>query len=133
MLERNAEFYGFSAEYNRRINKLPIGLAGSMMWDRETDHDAERVVETFTAAITASYLLGKRFSLGSGLGKGIMDRNDSDKRYKFTDGDWVTAVFGGYQLPLSERIALGLSLSYEYNISAKETSLSIDLVFGLGI
>ena len=133
MLQRNAEFFGLSAEYNRRLNKLPIGLAGSLMWDREEDFDKEKVVETFTAAVTGSYLLGSRFSLGTGLGKNFLDTDNSKGTYEFTDGDWITAVFGGYQLPLSERIALGLSLSLEYNISAKETSVSVDLAFGLGI
>ena len=133
MLERNAEFFGISGEYNRRLNKLPIGLSGSLMWDREEDFDKQKVVETFTAAITGAYLLGSRFSLGTGLGKNFMDTDNPDETYKFTDGDWITAVFGGYQLPISDRFALGLSLSFEYNISARETSLSVDLAFGLGI
>ena len=133
MFERNAEFFGITSEYSRRLNKLPIGLSGSLMWDREEDFDKKKVVETFTAAFTGSYLFGSRFSLGTGLGKGFMDTDNPDETYKFTDGDWVTAVFGGYQLPVSDRFALGLSLSLEYNISAKETSLSVDLAFGLGI
>jgi len=35
--ERDAWFYGFNGEFSRRLNKAPIGVAGSLMWDQEKD------------------------------------------------------------------------------------------------
>lgn len=133
IFERDAWFYGFSAEYSRRLNKLPIGLAGSFMWDNETDVKKDKVVGTITAAVTGSYLISQRWSVGTGLGKGIIDSDNNKKTYQFTDGDWSTALFFGYQIPLNIRSSLAISASYEYNMSANETSFSIDLAYGLGI
>ena len=130
VFERDAHFFGFSGEYSRRLGKVPIGIAGSLMWDKETDVKKDKVVSTFTAAITGSYLISKRWSVGTGLGKGFMDTDNIDQNYKFTNGDWVTAIFFGYQIPLNMKSSLGLSASYEYNISGKETSFSIDLSYG---
>ena len=133
VFERDAHFFGFSGEYSRRMNKIPIGIAGSLMWDQETDVKKDKVVGTFTAAITGSYLISKRWSVGSGLGKGFMDTDNTDKNYKFTSGDWSTALFFGYQIPLNLKSSLGISASYEYNISGKETSFSIDLSYGINM
>jgi len=130
---RDAWFYGFSGEFSRRLNKLPIGLAGSLMWDQETDIKKDKVVGTFMAAVTGSYLINDRWSVGTGLGKGFMDTDNQDKNYKFANGDWSTAIFFGYQIPLNLKSSLGLSASYEYNMSAKETSFSLDLSYGFSL
>ena len=133
VFERDANFLGFSGEYSQRLNKIPIGIAGSLMWDQEKDLEKDKIVSTFTAAITGSYLLTKRWSVGTGLGKGFMDTDNKDKNYKFTSGDWSTALFFGYQIPLNLKSSLGLSASYEYNISGNETSFSIDLSYGFNM
>lgn len=133
LIDRDAWFYGFSGEFSKRLNKLPIGLAGSLMWDQEKDVKKNKVVSTFTAAVTGSYLFAKRWSVGTGLGKGFLDTDNLDKNYKFTDGDWSTAIFFGYQIPISAINSIGISASYEYNMSAKETSLSLDLSYGFSL
>ena len=133
VIQREAWFYGFSAEFSRRLDKIPVGLAGSFMWDREKDLEKNKVVSTFTAGITGSYLLSERWSVGMGLGKGFMDTDNKDKNYQFTSGDWSTALFFGYNIPLSLKSSLGLSASYEYNISGKESSFSIDLSYGFSM
>ncbi len=133
VFEREAWFYGFSGEFSRRLDKVPIGLAGSLMWDQEKDVKKDNVVGTFTGAITASYLMNHRWSVGTGLGKGFMDTDNQDENYKFTDGDWSTAIFLGYQIPLNLKSSLGLSASYEYNLSANETSFSLDLSYGFSL
>ncbi|MCA0933400.1 hypothetical protein LCM02_13135 [Lutimonas saemankumensis] len=132
-IERDAWFYGFNGEFSRRLQNIPIGFAGSLMWDQEKDVKKDKIVSTFTAAITGSYLISDRWSVGTGLGKGFMDTNNPEKKYKWADGDWSTALFFGYQIPLNLKSSLGISASYEYNMSANETSLSIDISYGLSL
>ena len=133
VFQREAWFYGFSGEFSRRLDKLPIGLAGTFMWDQEKDVKKDKVVSTFTAAVTGSYLISDRWSVGTGLGKGFMDTDNPDKKYKFSDGDWSTAIFFGYQILLNVKSSIGVSASYEYNMSANETSFSIDISYGFSI
>ena len=63
------------------------------MWDQEKDVKKNKVVSTFTAVVTGSYLINDRWSVGTGLGKGFMDTDNPDKNYKWGDGDWSTALF----------------------------------------
>lgn len=133
MFDRDAWFYGFSGEFSHRLKNLPIGFAGSLMWDRETDLEKDKVEDTFTVALTGSYLFAKRWSVGTGIGKGFMDTENSKKEYQFSDGDWNTALFFGYQIPINTKNSIVLSASYEYNISAKETSFSVDISYGFSM
>lgn len=131
--ERDAWFYGFNGEFSRRLKNSPVGIAGSLMWDQEKDVKKNKVVSTFTTAVTGSYLISDHWSVGTGLAKGFMDTDNPDKRYKWADGDWSTALFFGYQIPLNIKSSLGLAVSYEYNMSANETSISFDLSYGFGL
>jgi len=133
VFQRDAWFYGFSGEYSRRLNRAPVGIAGSLMWDQEKDVKKDNMVDTFTAALTGSYLINERWSVGTGLGKGFMDTDNPNKNYDFTNGDWSTALFFGYQVPLNVKSSLGVSASYEYNMSANETSFSLDLSYGFSL
>lgn len=133
VFQRDAWFYGFSGEYSWRLNKLPLGIATSIMWDQEKEIPKDKTINTFTGAVTASYLISNRWSVGTGLGKGFMDTENNDNKYKFKNGDWSTALFLGYQIPLNSKSSLGLSASYEYNMSANETSFSLDLAYGFSL
>ncbi|WKK65587.1 hypothetical protein [Lutimonas zeaxanthinifaciens] len=132
-IERDAWFYGFNGEFSKRLKNVPIGIAGSLMWDQEKDVKKDKIVSTFTAAVTGSYLISNRWSVGTGLGKGFMDTDNSNKKYKWADGDWSTALFFGYQIPLNLKSSIGISASYEYNMSANETSLSLDVSYGFSL
>ena len=46
VFQREAWFYGFSGEFSRRLDKIPLGLAGSFMWDQEKDVKKDKVVST---------------------------------------------------------------------------------------
>ncbi|MCP4884248.1 MAG: hypothetical protein GY908_10705 [Flavobacteriales bacterium] len=62
-----------------------------------------------------------------------MDTDNTERNYKFTDGEWSTAIFFSYQIALTLKSSIGLATSYEYNMSGNETSFSIDISFGFSI
>jgi len=132
IIQRDAWFWGLSGEYSKRINNLPIGVAGAIMWDQETTRgDKPKMVGTFTTAITGCYLINHLFSVGTGISKGFMDDDNPQKTYKFSDGDWSTGIFGAYQFKKGVfGNPLSVSASFEYNISQNETSISVDLAYG---
>ena len=91
------------------------------------------MIDTFTALGTVSYKMKEWVSLTTGLGKGFADNDNPSSTMKLTDADWATGVAVGLQAPPltgSFRDSFGLSAAYEYNISKKETSLSIDVTVG---
>ena len=129
--KRNAYFYGVAVEYSRKLNNLPAGLGAGIMWDSETDRAQLDPVETFTGAITGSYLLSDKFSLATGLAKGFIDDDNPEKKYKFTNGDWSTGLIVAYIVPTGKTSFIGITTSFEYNLSQKEFSISFDLSYAL--
>lgn len=133
--DRNADFWGWSAEYSRVVHPRWV-LAASIAWDEETERTVDspdKVVRSFTATGTVSYLLTERFTLTTGLAKGIANTDNSSRSMKFAGGDLNTGIAIGYGLPAfpaESPYSLGISLAYEYNISAKETAVSMDLTIG---
>lgn len=132
---RDADFWGWSAEYSRQVGTRWFA-AGSIMWDRETEEvDAAPNVEvdTFTAAGTISYGLTERLAITTGLGKGFADTDNPSKAMQFTNGDLSTGIVFGWSTPglkHFERDSVAFSLAYEYNFTQDETTLSFDVAFG---
>ncbi len=132
MVQRNASFYGFGADWNQQIGGGKFGIGTNLMWDQETSKEQnEGTVRTFTFALTGNYMVFNNLAIGTGIGKGFVDDDNPNQQYKFTNGDWATGLFIGYQGLLGSNKTIGLTGSYEYNITKKETSLSLDLSLGL--
>jgi len=132
---RDADFWGWSAEYGRRIaRKWSLGLG--LAWDRETESFADKPtkeIATYTASGTVSYALSNRLALTTGLGFGIADDDNPTGDMEFTNGDVSTALIVTYAtggLSFFEQDAISFSLAAEYNISQREPSVSIDVLFG---
>ena len=133
-IDRDAEFWGWSGDYGRRIFDRWV-LAGAITWDRETERkqdEPDARTETFNAIGTISYALNEWVSLTTGLSKGFADTSRGSGM-RFTNGDWGTGVAVGFSTPgpLFDRDSVGFSASYEYNISQHETGFSVDVTFGL--
>ena len=130
--DRNATFWGWSLEYSRFLTE-DWSWALSVTWDEETESFSDKpdkVISTYTAVATITYGLTDRFSLTTGLGKGFANDDNPDRKTQFTSGDWGTGVALGYTVPLGGPRSLAASLAYEYNLSERETSLSVDLALG---
>ena len=130
--EKDADFWGWSADYSRWLNDRWIaGL--SLAWDEETErfiNRPDKVVRSYTVIGTASYNLTKTFSLTTGLGYEIANDDNTTGTMKFRNGGVSTGLALGYTLPLGARHSFGATLSYEYNISDNETSVSADVSLG---
>ncbi|MBB6462698.1 hypothetical protein [Flammeovirga kamogawensis] len=130
-LDRNAYFYGFSLDYGRRIKDSPFSIGTVLMWDNEIEK--KEIIEenaTFSVAVTVSYAITKKWSIGTGIGKGVMENDNPQKEYQWVNGDWSTGIISSYQFNLGGKV-FNVSASYEYNITQKETSFSIDLGYVL--
>jgi len=130
--EQDADFWGWSADYSRKLNtRWVAGL--SLAWDEQTERFVNRpdsVVRTYTLIGSVSYNLTARFSLTTGLGFEIADDDNASGTMKFRNGDVATGLVAGYGWPLSDRYSVGMSLSYEYNMSKNDTSISVDVSLG---
>ncbi len=132
---RDADFWGWSVAYSRRFKGAWAG-AVALMWDRETENKIEgpdTEVDSYTASATISYAITENVSLATGLGKGFANTDNASQSMKFKSGDLSTGIVVGYSFPgptSTARDSVVLSLAYEYNISEKETMVSLDAAFG---
>ena len=132
---RDADFWGWTAEYGRQLGGRWFGGA-SIMWDRETEKVTaapDRVIDTYTAAVTVSYSLTKKLGITTGLGKGFADTDNPSDSMRFTNGDLSTGIVLGWSTPglrHFERDSISLSVAYEYNITQNEITLSFDVAYG---
>ena len=130
--QKDADFWGWSADYSRWLNSRWIAGV-TLTWDKETERFVDRpdkVVRSYSVLGTVSYNLTEKFSLTTGLGLEVANDDNNSGTMKFKSGDVSTGLALGYTTLLSERYSLGASLSYEYNISNNETSVSADVTLG---
>jgi len=131
-LQRDAWFWGLSIDYGRILEK-EWAVNGALSWDREKKETGVSV-ETYTFVATVSWIITERFSLTTGLAKGFADNDNKEAKMQFTNADLGTGLAIGISLPELKFWALetvALSVSYEYNISASETDVSLDLTTGI--
>ena len=103
---------------------------GGLGDEREDFHWAATLL---TLVGTMSFAPTRWLSIASGLGEGFANTDNREKTMQFANGDLGTAIAFGFAtpgLPQFERDTIGFSVSYEYNITQKETSLSLDVSFG---
>jgi long-subunit fatty acid transport protein len=132
-LDRDAWFWGVAYDYGYVLNDR-WSLAAALAFDQETEHRdivPDKKVNTFTAIGTITYALNDYLSLTTGLGKGFLDDDNSQQRFRFTDGDLGTDLAVGLNFPWTDDRSSYLSSAYEYNISQKERTLSFD--FGIAL
>lgn len=133
--DRDADFWGWSLGYSRSLGGRWFAEA-ALTWDSETetfDNKPNGVTNTFTAVGTITYAFTKLFSLTTGLGKGFANTDNPAGTMQFANGDLGTGISVGIAtagLPQFARDSIGFSISYEYNITQKETSVSFDVSFG---
>lgn len=133
-IKRDASFVGWTVEYSRAY-KGPWYLNASLAWDTEKDRDKNSQTDTYTVIGTVSYAFSSLMNFTAGYGKGIADDDNKNNQMQFTSGDSSVGVALGTRIPVFPRASpysLGLSISYEYNISENETDYSFDLGLGRG-
>ena len=112
-------------------------LAWALRGISETESFADKPtkeIATYTASGTVSYALSDRLALTTGLGFGIADDDNPTGDMEFTNGDVSTALIATYAtggLSFFEQDAISFSLAAEYNISQREPSVSVDVLFRL--
>ena len=134
---RDAYFWGVTADYTRLLDRR-WSTTLSLAFDREFERrqaQPTKLVNTLTVIGTFNYGLTRWLTATTGLGKGIVDDDNRDRKMRFTDGDWSTGVALGFSLPdlpFTNRDAVVFSTAWEWNITQAEPSVSVDLGISLG-
>ena len=124
---KDASFWGLSADYSRVLS-ADWSTSASVNYDRETerrDTQPDKIVDAYTAVWVINYSLSSRWSLSTGLAQEFMNDDNAESELRFGLGDVSTGISAGF----SPTNSVGISFSWEWNITESEPSISVDFSY----
>ncbi len=135
---KDAYFVGASLDFIKPLGSK-LGMSSSLAFDseraKETMQPDDKIVNTFTLIVAVSYLVLPKLSIATGFGQGFIDDDNINKRMQFSLADLGTGVAFGYlfgKKDSNSNKAVSLSLTFEYNLTTSDVSISTDLAIGFG-
>ena len=101
----------------------------------EVVDDKNQYTSAFSGVGKVSYYLNKRWTVSTGLIKEFASNGNENKSMKTTDGDWSTGLTIGadiLELAFWEHDIYALSISYLYNITKSESTITLGIIIGGG-
>ena len=131
-IDKDAVFWGVAVDYSRVFKHRWI-LNISFSYDQEHSKSNEEVsvVNTLTPSIALGYAINRKFAFGMGLGKGLFDDDNEEKRIKFNrNGGYTIGLIFVYSFYQRGPHSLDVSGGIERGLSSPETDLTLELGYG---
>jgi len=131
--DKKATFWGVAVDYSRVVfNNWIINVSFSYDQEHEDlDDGGYSVTNTFTPSIAIGYAISNNIAAGIGLGKGMFDDDNKEKKIKYNpDGGWTIGLIGVYTFYQSNQHSFDISFGLERGLGKPETDLSIDIGYG---
>lgn len=130
-LNKDADFWGWTLDYSRVLNSGWVFTA-ALAYDEETERrngQQDKIVQSYTPTFSWSYPISARWSLATGLGKGLFNDDNKEKKMELTEfnEEWAVGAIAAFTLFQNGRHRTSISSSLEYNISEGEPALSVDI------
>ena len=130
----DAWFWGVATDYSRFIGERWI-LNGSIAFDRETTqktNSPDEIDNTFTLSFAGGYTLTKRFVVGGGVAKGIINNKEGEQKWnwKKLSEDWALGALGVYTYWFKGPHGLDVTGSLEYRLNEGKPAYSFDAGYG---
>ena len=132
--DQDSWLWGISTDYTRVIAGGWM-VNASIAYDQETttkQDQPDEIDNTFTLQLAAGYPLSKRFVVGGGIAKGIIDNKEGQPQWnwkKFSD-DWTVGALAVYTYWIKGRHSLDVTGTLEYRVNEKKPAWSFDLGYG---
>ena len=132
-LDKDATFWGFSVDYSKVVLKNWI-VNFSFAYDKEfskNKDNVESIVNTITPSLAIGCAFTPKIALGVGLGKGIFDDDNDNKKFRYNkDGGWTLGLIGVYSFYQNGHHSFDVSGGIERGLTNPETDLTIELGYG---
>ena len=128
--QNDSFFWGLSADYSRLVAER-WSVSASVTFDRDREPQpamSDKVVDTYALIVTGNYQFAERWSITTGIARDFADNDNPEEKLKVAWGDWSTGVAFGY----APNDSVGLSFSWEWNITDREPAISMDVTYQWG-
>jgi hypothetical protein len=132
-LDKQATFWGAAVDYSRVVfDNWIINVSFSYDQEHEDLDDGNyKITNTFTPSIAIGYAISNNIAAGIGLGKGLFDDDNEEKKIEYnSDGGWTIGLIGVYTFYQSHQHSFDVSGGIERGLSNPETDLTIELGYG---
>jgi len=135
-LDKQATFWGAAVDYSRVVFDNWI-INVSFSYDQEhedLDDGSYAITNTFTPSFAFGYAISSNIAAGIGLGKGMFDDDNEEKKIKYNpDGGWTLGLIGVYTFYQSGQHSFDVSAGVERGLTNPETDLTVELGYGFSL
>jgi len=132
--DKPAVFIGLGFDYAYIIKEKWV-LLGGLTFDSEhktkLSEGETRVINTLTPNAAVGYLITSRLAVGAGVGKGLWDTDNPEKKMKYTtSGNLTVGVLCAYTIYLNGPHGMDVTGGIERGLITVETNFTVEIGYG---
>jgi hypothetical protein len=132
--DKPAVFIGLGFDYAYIIKEKWV-LLGGLAFDSERktklSEGETRVINTLTPNVAVGYLIKPRLAVGAGVGKGLWDTDNPEKKMKYTtSGNLTVGVLCAYTLYVNGPHGIDVTGGIERGLITVETNFTVEIGYG---
>jgi len=130
---KDAVFWGLGMDYSRLISKKWVVSLG-FGFDQEISKEnkmSEVVVNTLSPSLAFGYILNPKFVLGLGVGKGLLDDDNSSGKMKYNkNGGWTAGLLGVLTIYQKKKHGFDITAGIEQALGNSDLDFTLELGYG---
>ena len=132
--DKPAYFFGWSVDYAHVVGEKWI-LLGGLAYDQEHKTEVKagemKVIHTLTPNVAVGYAVSRNLAFGFGIGKGMWDTDNSEKKMKFTtSGNLTIGILASYVILFQGPHGIDVTAGLERGLITPETNVTFELGYG---
>ena len=130
---KEAVFWGLGMDYSRLIGKNWVVSLG-FGFDQEISKKKEMsdvVINTLSPSLAFGYILNSKFVMGLGVGKGLLDDDNSSGKMKYNkNGGWTAGLLGVLTIYQKGRHGFDITAGIEQALGNSDLDFTLEIGYG---
>ncbi len=130
---KDAVFWGLGMDYSRLVSKKWVVSLG-FGFDQEISKEKEMnevVINTLSPSLAFGYILSPKFVLGLGVGKGLLDDDNSSGKMKYNkNGGWTAGLLGVLTIYQKKQHGFDITAGIEQALGNSDLDFTLELGYG---
>ena len=130
---KDAVFWGLGMDYSRLISEKWVVSLG-FGFDQEISKEKEMsdvIVNTLSPSLAFGYILNPKFVLGLGVGKGLLDDDNSSRTMEYNkNGGWTAGLLGVLTIYQKKRHGFDITTGIEQALGNSDLDFTLELGYG---
>lgn len=132
-INKDAVFWGLGVDYSRLLSSKWVVSLG-FGFDQEISKEKEMndvIVNTLSPSLAFGYILNPKFVLGLGIGKGLLDDDNSSGTIKYNkNGGWTAGLLGVLTIYQKNQHGFDITAGIEQALGNSDLDFTLELGYG---